>query len=35
MRPLLGEQTAQALAQARDVHEWTAMFLSAPEFMYR
>jgi len=35
MQPLLGEQTAQALAQAKGGREWNALFLSAPEFMYR
>ncbi len=32
---LLGPQTVQALGQARDAREWTALLLSAPEFMYR
>jgi uncharacterized protein (DUF1800 family) len=32
---LLGSQTVQTLGQARDTREWTALFLSAPEFMYR
>ena len=35
MQPLLGEQSSQALAQARDNRDWTALFLSTPEFMYR
>jgi len=35
MEALLGDRTTQALAQARDAREWTALFLSAPEFMYR
>jgi hypothetical protein len=34
-QPLLGLQTIQALAQVKDAREWTALFLSAPEFMYR
>lgn len=34
-QPLLGLQTVQALAQVKDAREWTALFLSAPEFMYR
>jgi hypothetical protein len=32
---LLGAQTVDALSQARDAREWTALFLSSPEFMYR
>jgi uncharacterized protein (DUF1800 family) len=32
---LLSPQTVQALSQARDTREWTALLLSAPEFMYR
>jgi hypothetical protein len=35
MQASLSEQTAQALAQARKAREWNALFLSAPEFMYR
>jgi uncharacterized protein (DUF1800 family) len=35
LQPLLGEQSAQALAQAKDNRDWTALFLSTPEFMYR
>ncbi len=35
MQPLLSEQTAQALAQAKGDREWNTLFLSAPEFMYR
>jgi uncharacterized protein (DUF1800 family) len=35
MQPLLSEQTSQTLAQAKDNREWSALFLSAPEFMYR
>ena len=34
-QPLLSLQTVQALAQVKDAREWTALFLSAPEFMYR
>jgi len=35
MRPTLGAQTNQALAESKDNRDWTALFLSAPEFMYR
>ena len=35
LQPLLGGQTTQILARAKDAREWTALFLSAPEFMYR
>lgn len=35
LQSLLGPQTVQALSQARDTREWTALLLSAPEFMYR
>jgi uncharacterized protein (DUF1800 family) len=35
MLPLLSEKTGEALAQAKDNREWTALFLSTPEFMYR
>jgi uncharacterized protein (DUF1800 family) len=35
LQPPLGDKTAQALARAKDAREWTALFLSAPEFMYR
>jgi uncharacterized protein (DUF1800 family) len=33
--PLLSEKTSAALAQAKDNREWTALFFSSPEFMYR
>jgi uncharacterized protein (DUF1800 family) len=35
MKPILSEHTAQALAQTRNTREWSALFFSAPEFMYR
>jgi uncharacterized protein (DUF1800 family)/uncharacterized membrane protein len=35
MQPLLGERSSEALAQSRDNRDWTALFLSTPEFMYR
>ncbi len=35
MQSLLSQQTTQALAQAKGDREWNALFLSAPEFMYR
>jgi len=35
MEPMLSEHTARALAQTRNTREWSALFFSAPEFMYR
>ncbi len=35
LHPQLSERTRQALAETANPREWTALFLSAPEFMYR
>jgi uncharacterized protein (DUF1800 family) len=35
LQPRLSEATGQTLAQARNARDWTALFLSSPEFMYR
>ena len=35
LRPMLSEQTRQALEQSRSTQEWTGLLLASPEFMYR
>jgi hypothetical protein len=35
VEPLLSQRTKDTLAKATNPEEWTALVLSAPEFMYR